>query len=85
MTQRLYMILLEDDPDEPGFDLFEEMARDFLSDTWDNTGYSAMDSVDLTITEEDANEDCPVGSDRDGGDVLSEVEDTLKLLRGKIE
>lgn len=85
MAQRLYMILLEDDPEEPGFELFEEMAKDFLSDTWDNCAYSAMDHVNVTVAAEDANEDCPEGSDRDDADTMGEMADTLEILQGKIQ
>lgn len=84
MAQRLYMVLLEDDPDEPGFELFEEMIKDFLSDTWDNCAYSAMEHVDATVTAEDANEDCPEGSDRDDADTIGEMADTLNILQRKI-
>lgn len=72
MAQRLYMVLLEDDPDEPGFELFEEMIKDFLSDTWDNCAYSAMEYV-VDVEEEDEH--------RDGFGPLNDV---LHELREKI-
>lgn len=72
MAQRLYMILLEDDPADPGFSLFEEELRHDLSDSWDNCGYSAFEVV--TDVEEDDEQ-------RDG---FGPLQDVLYELREKI-
>lgn len=93
MTQRAYIIVLEDDPDDPGFDWFEKCVKESALDTWDNCGYSAMDFVNLTVPAEDAEETDPnddysypeEGSDRDDGDIMQDLADTCDLLRGKIQ
>lgn len=72
MAQRLYMILLEDNPEDPGFELFEEELQHDLSHSWDNCGYSAFEVV--TDVEEDDEQ-------RDG---FGPLQDVLYELREKI-
>jgi hypothetical protein len=85
MAQRVYLIVLDDD--EPNFEWFEERVESEVLSHWAvRGGFAAMDSVELTVSAEDADpDDYPEGSPRDDGDILSDLGDNVEDLQRQID